>query len=333
MNQPTTTTPVVQAARAKQSALEKFGEFTGVSGGRVYDVLKETIFKNGTDAQLQAFIGVCNEYKLNPFLRQIWAFPAKGGGIVPIVSVDGWIKIINDNTVYDGEEFEYGPDLPADHKFAGAPSYIQCTMYRKDRSRPTRIREYFVECYRPTDPWNQSGARMLRHRALIQCARVAFGLGGIFDPDEGDRIIDGEMVDVTHASNVADLNKRIGSSAPAKDAEFPAKGAPAQIDNDTGEILDQPLPAKAETVASDTHGEPASLQEKAAQTDAAVQTPSQEFDLEAVIARIDAATTLEQAAAAARLAERLPDQDHRTIVGNAYADKKKRLSNTAKAGK
>ena len=29
---------------------------------------------------------------------------------------------------------------------------------------------------------------MLRHKALIQCARLAFSLGGIFDPDEAERI-------------------------------------------------------------------------------------------------------------------------------------------------
>ena len=30
---------------------------------------------------------------------------------------------------------------------------------------------------------------MLRHKALIQCARYAFGLSGIVDPDEAERII------------------------------------------------------------------------------------------------------------------------------------------------
>ena len=31
---------------------------------------------------------------------------------------------------------------------------------------------------------------MLRHKAMIQCARLAFGFGGIFDQDEADRIIE-----------------------------------------------------------------------------------------------------------------------------------------------
>lgn len=35
---------------------------------------------------------------------------------------------------------------------------------------------------------------MLRHKALIQCARVAFGFSGIYDQDETERIIEGQVV-------------------------------------------------------------------------------------------------------------------------------------------
>jgi hypothetical protein len=33
---------------------------------------------------------------------------------------------------------------------------------------------------------------MLRHKAMIQCARVAFGFVGVFDPDEAERIVEVE---------------------------------------------------------------------------------------------------------------------------------------------
>ena len=33
---------------------------------------------------------------------------------------------------------------------------------------------------------------MLRHKALIQCARIAFGFAGIYDEDEGQRIREAE---------------------------------------------------------------------------------------------------------------------------------------------
>ena len=44
--------------------------------------------------------------------------------------------------------------------------------------------EYFAACPRSTDPWNKCPARMLRHKALMQCARVAFGFSGVQDEDD-----------------------------------------------------------------------------------------------------------------------------------------------------
>ena len=38
---------------------------------------------------------------------------------------------------------------------------------------------------------------MLRHKAMIQCARLAFGYGGIFDHDEAERIVEATTVDAT----------------------------------------------------------------------------------------------------------------------------------------
>ena len=60
-------------------------------------------------------------------------------------------------------------------------------MYRKDRSHPVQIREYLDECLRDTDPWKKWPKRMLRHKAFIQAARLAFSLSGIEDPDEAER--------------------------------------------------------------------------------------------------------------------------------------------------
>jgi hypothetical protein len=42
---------------------------------------------------------------------------------------------------------------------------------------------------------------MLRHKAMIQCARIAFGFGGIFDPDEAERIVER---DITAESEVVE---------------------------------------------------------------------------------------------------------------------------------
>jgi hypothetical protein len=67
-------------------------------------------------------------------------------------------------------------------------------IYRKDRTHPTIITEYLEEVKRNTDPWNTSPCRMLRHRAIIQCARVAFSFTGIEDADEAFKVANAEVI-------------------------------------------------------------------------------------------------------------------------------------------
>jgi hypothetical protein len=141
---------------------------------------------------------VANQYGLNPFTKEIFAYPDKGG-IVPVVSVDGWSRIINENPNMDGIEFEYSPETVM-FKGKTCHVWIDCIIYRKDRSKPTRAREFFAEVCREINyasPWDTHPCRMHRHKAEIQCARIAFGFGGIFDQDEAERIIESQRPEPT----------------------------------------------------------------------------------------------------------------------------------------
>ena len=139
--------------------------------------LKATAFRsNATDAQFNVLMIVANQYGLNPFTKEIYAFPAKNNGITPVVGVDGWARIINSHQQFDGMEFTSDAES------------CTCKIYRKDRNHPTIVTEYLEECKRPTQPWNSHPRRMLRHKAMIQAARLAFGFGGIYDEDEAERI-------------------------------------------------------------------------------------------------------------------------------------------------
>ncbi len=137
--------------------------------------------KQVTNEQYVAFLAVANEYRLNPLTKEVYAFPAKGGGIQPIVSIDGWLKIINTHPDFDGMEFEDSLDGN------GNLTAVTCKIYRKDRKHPTSMTEYMSECKGTSEPWKKWPARMLRHKATIQAARYAFGLSGIIDEDEADR--------------------------------------------------------------------------------------------------------------------------------------------------
>lgn len=146
---------------------------------------------NTSREEFAAFLLVAKEYSLNPLTKEIYAFPKRGGGIVPIVSIDGWVSLVNSHAACDGFEFE------EIHDDKGELYACLCRIYRKDRSRPVAVTEYLSECIRPTDPWKMKH-RMLRHKAMIQAARYAFGFSGIYDEDEGQRIAEArEVRDIT----------------------------------------------------------------------------------------------------------------------------------------
>lgn len=156
----------------------------------LHNVVLNTLMPSGkqpTNEQFVSFLAVANEYKLNPLTKEIYAFPAKGGGIQPIVSIDGWLKIINCHPRFNGMQFRDAFDDK------GSLIAVTCCMYRKDRDHPTEVTEYLAECDKGTEPWRKWPARMLRHKATIQAARYAFGFSGIVDPDEGERIQDSQV--------------------------------------------------------------------------------------------------------------------------------------------
>ena len=170
----------------------------------LYEVLKTTAFKDANDAQLSALLIVAKQYGLNPWCKEIYAFPDKKNGIIPVVSVDGWARIINSNAVFDGMEFNFSAEMVTmDGAASSAPAWTECVIHRKDRAHPTIVREYLDEIYRAPfkgkgqngdyevkGPWQTHPKRFSRHKAMIQCARMAFGFGGIYDQDEAERIVD-----------------------------------------------------------------------------------------------------------------------------------------------
>jgi phage recombination protein Bet len=188
--------------------------FSGVNGSELLSVLKATAFKGQvSDAQMAALLIVAKQYALNPWTKEIYAFPDRQNGIVPVVGVDGWSRIINGHSQFDGMDFDQDAES------------CTCVIYRKDRSHPIKVTEFMAECKRPNvGPWQSHPRRMLRHKAMIQCARLAFGFTGIVDEDEAERI--GVATQAAQQSNqqaqASDLMPRSvnEAKAPIEDAEF-----------------------------------------------------------------------------------------------------------------
>lgn len=212
----------------------RIAERFGVDHRKFYDTLKATAFKQRdgsapTDEQMMTLLIVAEQYGLNPFTREIYAFHDKQNGIIPVVGVDGWSRIINAHPQYDGIEFVYADKMV---RMEGAnvdcPEWIECVIYRKDRSHPIRIKEFIDEVYRApvtkqgskglysvNGPWQTHTKRQLRHKSLIQCSRVAFGFSGIYDQDEAERIRDMELASpITPAITSLPSSSQVHSQEP-----------------------------------------------------------------------------------------------------------------------
>ena len=220
-----------------------------VEPAKLLGTLKNTVFKGASDDELLALVVVANEYGLNPLTKEIYAFPAKGGGIVPVVSVDGWNNVANSHPQMDGMEFEFA------HDEGGKLVSCTCIIWRKDRNRPIKVTEYLSECRRNTDPWRMEH-RMLRHKALIQCARVAFGFSGVYDEDDA-RTITGNVMDVPAA--VVPTNFPAASGSPELGGSGGIHNAASGSVKQTGQpkakdsapfVLDDAAPTLREIIAA-----------------------------------------------------------------------------------
>jgi phage recombination protein Bet len=164
----------------KLSLLVEMATRYGMDHRAFEQTLRATVMPKGaTTEELAAFLLVARQYNLNPITREIYAFTNRGA-IVPIVSIDGWMNLINSHPAFDGMEFE---EALTDK---GELVSTTCRIYRKDRGHPIAVTEWLSECYRPTEAWKMRH-RMLRHKSAIQCARYAFGFAGIYDEDEAER--------------------------------------------------------------------------------------------------------------------------------------------------
>lgn len=185
------------ATTQKQTLVAKFAAKYSIEADKLLNTLKATAFRQSgnqdiSNEQMAALLIVADQYGLNPFTKEIYAFPDKGG-IVPVVGVDGWSRIINEHPQSDGFEFVESEETTT---FDGktVPVWMEVHIYRKDRARPIKVRERFAEVVRSSmQPWKSHPSRMMRHKTLIQGARLAYGFAGIYDEDEAQRIVERDM--------------------------------------------------------------------------------------------------------------------------------------------
>lgn len=207
----------------------------GMIPGALYDTLRKTVFAAArSEEEFQALCLIAKTYNLNPITKEIYAFPSKGGGVVPLVGVDGYISMMQRNPDFDGMDFRFSEETVPVGNIKNVPTWIEVVIHKKSCTRPVIVREYFDECFRPTEPWKTHPRRMLRHKAVCQGARMAFGFSGIYaEADEAEPV----TVQAT-VHDVRDVNAAIDQALEAQPKPAP-KPAPKS----------QPAPKKVQKQA------------------------------------------------------------------------------------
>jgi RecT family len=140
---------------------------------QIQDQELQTWFKLQANAPIQSLlhlIRTANLYDLDPLQEELVLTQYLQGWQVSI-SIDGWLKIINRHPHFAGIAFKESPQTRDE-----LPVWMECTISRTDRSIPTTVREYFSEVQQDGELWKKMPRRMLHHRTLQQCARIAMAI-------------------------------------------------------------------------------------------------------------------------------------------------------------
>ena len=119
---------------------------------------------------------LASKYELDPLSDEISLLDTKEG-YLPFITIDGWAKLINQHPQYAGMSLREPTE--DNHEL---PEWMECTIYRNDRILPIIVKEYLQEVRTDHPSWQQMPRRMLRHRVIQQCARLAFGICSIDTP-------------------------------------------------------------------------------------------------------------------------------------------------------
>jgi RecT family len=105
---------------------------------------------------------------LDPLSEEIGFTQYDDGHWQVFITIEGCSKLLNQHPQFNGLVFNQ-----ADTLVEGVPEWIECSIYRRDRIMPITVREYLKEVRGDNTIWQKMPRRMLRHRALQQCVRLA----------------------------------------------------------------------------------------------------------------------------------------------------------------
>lgn len=170
---------------------DKIAKFTGYTSEEVA-IIKQTVAKGTTDAELAYFLSVAKASGLNPFNKEVWCYKNKGGDLLVFTGRDGFLSKAQSNPAFNGvrsSEVRANDDFELDiannkihHKFGiedrGKIIGAYAIVFRKD-GEPTIEWADFETYNKGYNTWKTNPAEMIKKVAESHSLKKAFGISGI----------------------------------------------------------------------------------------------------------------------------------------------------------
>ncbi len=150
-----------------------------------------------------------NFYKIDPLLGELKIIYQQGQWL-PHITMDGWMKMINQHPAFCGIDFRESTQL-----IEGVPEWELYHLSTRS-GIPITIREYYVELKQESSMWNEIPRRILHFRSMQQCARLALGLSTPEFTHPANEIPKESLPSFTSKPNPTQLKKIKGHLMPSK---------------------------------------------------------------------------------------------------------------------
>ena len=145
-------------------------------------LIRDMCARDCTDNEFLLLMQLAKTYQLDPFAKQIWAVKYGNNPAAIFCGRDGFLAIAHRSGKFDGMESGTRTDVD------GLVGW--CRVYRKDMSRPFEVEVSLSEYSTGKNLWQTKPKTMICKVAESHALRRAFGISGLYAPEEidtGDR--------------------------------------------------------------------------------------------------------------------------------------------------
>jgi phage recombination protein Bet len=145
-------------------------------------LIRDMCARDCTENEFLLLMQLAKTYQLDPFAKQIWAVKYGNNPAAIFCGRDGFLAIAHRSGKFDGMESGTRKD--------GDDLIGWCRVYRKDMSRPFEVEVSLSEYSTGKNLWQTKPKTMIIKVAESHALRRAFGISGLYSPEEidtGDR--------------------------------------------------------------------------------------------------------------------------------------------------